>query len=260
MRLKALALASMVVAATTGGALAQGGVIKIGIDGSYPPFSNVEKGGKMSGFDVEIAQALCLQMKAKCQLVKMKDWYNLLPSIQSGEFDAVVASMSITPERLEKIAFTDRYYTTPVKLVAKKGSRIAGTPDSLTGRKIGVQIATTHEAFVAAQLGTRTNIVRFDTLDAALTSLGAGKVDAVMADALALQKGFLATKEGKGFEFIGPEFSDPAYFGPGIGIGLPKQKDELRQRMNLALAEIRANGTYQTIAAKYFQFDIYGAK
>jgi arginine/ornithine transport system substrate-binding protein len=258
MRLKALVMGALLAAAPLGSALAQGATIRIGIDGTYPPFSTVEKGGRLAGFDVEIAQALCDQMKAKCQLVKMKDWYYLIPSIQKGEYDAVVASMSITPERMEKIAFTDRYYTTPVKIVAKKGSAIDGSLASLEKRRVGVQSGTTHEQFVDARLAGKAQIQRFDTLEAALKELTAGRLDAVMADGLALQKGFLATKEGRDFAFVGPAYTDPAFFGPGIGIGLPKERDELRQKLNTALAEIRANGKYQTIAAKYFPFDIYG--
>ena len=258
MRLKALVLGIVLALAAGGPAAAQGGVLRIGIDGTYPPFSSVEKGGKLTGFDVDIAQALCKQMQAKCQLVKMKDWYNLIPSIQAGEFDVVVASMSITPERQQKIDFTDRYYTTPVKLVARQGSGIAGTPASLQGRRLGVQRGTTHETYALAKLGGIAQLQSFDTLDQALGELAAGRLDVVMGDSLALLKGFLAEKRGKGFEFVGPEFTDPAYFGAGLGIALPKQRDELRNRLNQALAEIRANGTYRTIAAKYFPFDIYG--
>lgn len=239
-------------------ATSAGDILKIGVDGRYPPFSAIDKGGKLSGFDVEIARALCERIRAKCDLVVMENWAEVLPSVEAGRYDAVVASMSITEERLRRVAFTNKYYQVPAKFVAKKGSKIGPTMADLAGKRIGVQSGTTHADFVKGQLAGTARIREYPTLPAALDQLERGELDVVLADSLALKIGFLDAKEGKEYEFVGPAFSNPRYFGMGNGIALPKSRIDLKLKLNQAIAAIRADGTYQKIAGKYFDFDIYG--
>jgi arginine/ornithine transport system substrate-binding protein len=221
-------------------------VLRIGVDGRYPPFSTIDKGGKLSGFDVDIARALCERIQAKCELVVMENWAEVLPSVEAGRYDAVVASMSITEERLRRVAFTNKYYQVPAKFVARKGAKVTG-PGDLAGKRIGVQGGTTHADFVRSQLGGSARVREFPTLPAALDQLERGELDLVLADSLALQAGFLNSKEGKDYEFVGPAFSNPRFFGMGNGIALPKGRTDLKTRLNQAIAAIRADGTYQKI-------------
>jgi lysine-arginine-ornithine-binding protein len=225
--------------------------LRIAVEGAYPPFNQVDKKGKLSGFDVDIAKALCQALAAKCEFVKQR-WDRIIPDLVDGKYDLVVSSMSITAERRQKIDFTNPYYQTPAKFVAKKNAELAATLDALKGRKIGVQKATTHEQYLVRQLGSSAEIVRYQTLPLAQADLTAGKVDVVFGDALALSEGFLKTAKGKAFAFVGPDL----VFGSGIGIGVRKGQADLVNGLNRALEQIRADGTYDKIASRYFSFSL----
>jgi arginine/ornithine transport system substrate-binding protein len=232
--------------------------IRIATEGAYAPFNYVTPDGELAGFDVDIAKALCAELKAECTLVK-QDWDGMIPALNQRRFDAIVASMSITPDRLEQVGFTDKYYQTPARAVIKKGSGVEISETGLTGKKIGVQRETIHDRFVTDTFGGVAEIVRYGTQDEANLDAVAGRVDVLFADSIALSEGFLKTEQGNDFEFAGPEFRDPNYFGTGAGIAIRKEDTDLRDTLNRALAAIRSNGTYDQIAAKYFDFDVYGS-
>ncbi len=229
--------------------------LKIGVEGAYPPFSEIGADGKIKGFDIDIANALCAEMKAECALVK-QDFDGLIPGLLSKQTDAVVASMSITEERKRQVDFTDKYYQTPARLIAKSGSGF-DPEKGVKGKRIGVERTTTHDRFATATfLGAE--VVRFTKQDDAYADLAAGKIDAVVGDLVALRAGFLNTPAGKGFQFVGPSYIDPKYFGTGVGIPVRKADTELRDQLNAAIKAIRANGVYKKIQSKYFDFDVYG--
>lgn len=230
--------------------------LRIGVEGAYPPFSAVGPDGKLKGFDIDIAQALCAEMKAQCTLVQ-QDFDGMIPSLQARKFDLIVASLSITPERQKVVDFSDKYYATPARFVARAGAVKEVTAAGLKGRKVGVQRATIHDRY-ATEHFTQSDIVRYTKQDEVFLDLAAGRLDGTLVDAVAADQGFLKTPAGKGFAFVGPRFEDPAYFGVGAGIAVRKGDATLRERLNAALKAIRANGTYQKIQAAYFDFDVYG--
>src|SRR5262249_51776239 len=154
----------------------------------------------------------------------------------------------ITAERLTKIDFTKPYYQTPAKFVARSDDKLAATLDALKGHTIGVQKATTHERFLEQELGSSVKLVRYDTLPSAQADLTSGKVELVFGDALALSQGFLNTDKGKDYAFTGPNM----IFGSGIGVGVRKGQPQLVASLNEAIDAIRADGTYDQIAARYF--------
>jgi arginine/ornithine transport system substrate-binding protein len=232
--------------------------VRIGVEGAYPPFSEVTADGKLVGFDIDIANALCAEMKVECELVT-QDWDGIIPALQARKYDAIVASMSITPERKEKVDFTKKYYNTPAKFVRKKGSGIEITEEGLKGKVVGVQRATIHDNFVTEVYGDEVEVKRYGTQDEAYLDMVAGRLDLLLADSVAIKGGFLDTEDGQGYEFVGPDFSDPQYFGDGAGIALRKGDDDLREMFNQAIDAIRANGTYKQIQDKYFDFDVYGS-
>ena len=229
--------------------------LRIGVEGAYPPFSEVGPDGKLKGFDIDIAYALCAQMKVECTLVQ-QDFDGMIPALQARKFDAIIASMSITPERQKAVAFSDKYYQTPARLVAKAGSNLQ-VPAGLKGKKIGVQRSTIHDRF-ATDTFKDSEIVRYTKQDEVFLDLASGRIDATLVDSVAADVGFLKTPAGKGFGFVGPDYRDPAYFGAGAGIALRKGDTELRDRLNAAIKAIRADGTYKKLEAKYFDFDVYG--
>ena len=232
--------------------------IRMATEGAYAPFNYVKPDGELAGFDVDIAKALCAEMKAECTIVK-QDWDGMIPALLARKYDAIVASMSITEERKERVDFTDKYYHTPARLVAKTGAGIVATAEGLKGKKIGVQRETIHDKYATDNWSDSVEIVRYGTQDEANLDLVAGRVDAILADMVVLSEGFLKTDQGKGYEFTGPEFNDPKWFGPGAGIAVRKQDKDLTEQLNKAIAAIRANGTYDAIAKKYFDFNVYGS-
>ena len=233
--------------------------IRIGVEGAYPPFSWVEPDGTLRGFDIDIAVALCEQMGAECELVT-QDWDGIIPALLSRKYDAIIASMSITEERKKKVAFTKKYYNTPAKFARRKGSGIEISKEGLAGKTVGVQRATTHDNFVTATFGDAVEIKRYATQDEAYLDAVAGRLDLLLADSVAMDDGFISTDNGKDWEFVGPGYVDPEYFGEGAGIATRKKDTELVEKLNAAIDEIRANGTYKEINAKYFEFDVYGAE
>ncbi len=230
--------------------------IRIGVEGAYPPFSKVEKDGTLVGFDIDIAMALCEEIGAECVLVP-QDWDGIIPALLARKYDAIIASMSITEERKKKVAFSEKYYNTPAKFARKKGSGITISKAGLKGKTVGVQRATTHDNFITGEFGDSVEIKRYGTQDDAYLDAIAGRVDLLLADSIAMDDGFLKTDKGKGWEFVGPGYSDPKYFGVGAGIAVRKSDGELAKLFSLAIKVIRSNGVYHMINGKYFAFDVY---
>lgn len=231
--------------------------VKIGTEGAYPPFNSIDKDGKLVGFDIDIANALCKAANFECEFV-VQDWDGMIPGLMAKKYDAIVASMSITDERKEKVDFTDKYYNTPAKFFARKGSGLEVTPEGLKGKTIAVQRATIHENFLNDNYGGIVTIKSYATQDEAYLDIVSGRADAGIADSVAVMDGFLSTDQGKDFQFFGPNFTDPKWFGDGAGIAIRKGEGDLVKAFNAAIAKIRADGTYARINAKYFDFDVYG--
>jgi arginine/ornithine transport system substrate-binding protein len=230
--------------------------IRIGVEGAYPPFSQTEADGTVTGFDIDIANALCAEMNAKCTLVK-QDWDGIIPSLMARKFDAIIATMDITEERLKKVAFTDKYQHIPARFVAVKGAAFEATNEFMKGKKVGTQRATTMDLYISDNFPDA-KIKRYGTFDETYLDLKAGRLDYVIADSAAITNGLLAKDGGDKFEFVGPKLNDPKWFGEGAGIAIRKQDKDLAEQFNAAIKEIRSNGVYKEIQDKYFSFDVYG--
>ena len=231
--------------------------IRIGVEGAYPPFSSIMADGTLVGFDIDIANALCAELGAECELVP-QDWDGIIPALLARKYDAIIASMSITEERKKKVAFTNKYYNTPAKFVRRKGSGIEISMEGLKGKTVGVQRATTHDNFITGEFGDSVDIKRYATQDEAYLDAVAGRLDLLLADSVAMEDGFLKSDQGKDFEFVGPDYSEVKYFGEGAGIAVRKKDQDLVDLLNKAIDAIRANGTYEKINGKYFEYDVYG--
>jgi arginine/ornithine transport system substrate-binding protein len=233
--------------------------IRFGTEGAYAPFNYMTPEGELAGFDVDIANALCVELNVECELVQ-QDWDGMIPALMANKYDAIIASMSITEERKQSIDFTNKYYNTPTRLAAKKGSDIDGTPESLAGKRIGVQRETVQDRYATDIFEPAgAEIVRYGTGDEANLDLVSGRLDARLEDSVVLSENLLKRDEGADFEFVGPPFTDPKWFGNGAGIGVRKGETELVELLNKGIAALRANGKYQEIEKKYFDFDVYGS-
>lgn len=267
-------IAVLAISLMASAASAQMKKVRIGTEGAYPPFNYIDSDGKLQGFDIDIADALCVAAKLDCEFV-VQDWDGMIPGLMAKKYDAIIASMSITEERQKKVDFTDMYYNTPAKFIQRKGagfnilldSGVESVPDqskvkldkaNLKGKSIAIQRATIHENFLQDNYGDVIEIRSYATQDEANADLAAGRVDLILANSVVLDEGFLKTDAGKDFEFVGPGFSDPKWFGDGAGVAIRKGEDELREALNEAIKQIRADGTYKKINDKYFEFDVYG--
>ena len=233
--------------------------VKVGIAAeAYPPFASPDAAGNWVGWEVEFIDAVCAAAAMDCVITPVA-WDGIIPSLTSGQIDVIMASMSITPERMETIDFSDKYYKTPAMLVTATGSDITATPEGLAGKIIGVQASTTHEAYAQKYFAaTAAEIKIYQTQDEANQDLAAGRIDATQADSNQLDA-FLASDAGKACcESKGNVADDAEVFGVGVGAGLRKGEDELKAKINQGIADVIANGTYDTITAKYFASSIYG--
>ena len=232
--------------------------VRVAMEGGYPPFSVVAPDGKVTGFDADIAAEICRRMQVTCTQVQV-EFDAMIPSLRAKKVDAIVASMSITPERRKAVAFTDKYYNTPARVVTRADAKFEISPAGLKGRRIGVQRNTIHDRYATATF-QGSEIVRYSKQDEVFLDLVNGRLDATLADVVAADQGFLKTPKGQGFAMRGPSYDDPAFFGVGAGIALRKDDTALLLSMNAALAALRADGTYKRLNDKYFSFDIYGAE
>lgn len=230
--------------------------VRIGVEGAYPPFSWTEPNGEVKGFDIDIANALCEEMKVKCTLIK-QDWDGIIPALLSRKFDAIIATMDITEERLKKVDFTQKYQHIPARFAAKKGSDLKLDKAFMSSKTVAVQRATSMDTYITDNFPEAT-IKRYGTADEAYLDLKSGRVDYVLADSAAITDGLLKKEGGDAFEFIGPKLTDPKWFGQGAGIAVRKADKDLKEKFNQAILALRANGKYKEINDKYFDFDVYG--
>lgn len=248
--------ASAALALTIGAAQAQEKTLKIASEGAYPPFNSLTTDGKLVGFDIDIANALCDEMKVKCEIVA-QEWDGMIPALQAGKFDAIIAQMSITPERMEKIDFSKKYINTPAVIAGAKDSDIKGvTKEDLAGKTIGVQGSTIHYNY-AEKTFTDSEVKSYPSAEEYKLDMANGRLDAVSDDLVSIQE-WLDTADGACCKIIGTIPNMPEIHGEGAGVGVRKGETALADQFTAAIAAIRANGKYKEINDRYFKFDVYG--
>lgn len=229
--------------------------IRFATEGAYPPFNERAADGSLKGYEIDLGMALCAKIKRTCEF-QAQDWDGMIPGLLANKFDGIFASMAITEERKKKIDFTNKYYQTGGVFVARKGSKLDTADKALGGKVIGTIPGVTQcyleKAFPQATVRV------YETADSLYLDLESGRVDAIMSDAIGVDFGLLKTERGKDMEFASEIYTDLECFGEGVGIGMRKEDTELRDQFNKAIAELRADGTYDTIMKKYFEYDIYG--
>ena len=256
----AISLTLISASGLAGAADWSGKVLRLGVDPSYPPLEYKNQDGSLTGFGVDIAQALCDELKARCVWVE-SSWDGMIPGLLARKFDAIASSMTVTAKRQEMIAFTDKVSNAPARLVIKRGANLQPTVESLQGKRVGVEQGSTQEAFAKAVWGSKgVDVLSYQNQDQVYNDLVVGRLDASLQGSIQASYGFLNKPQAQGYEFSGATLDNPKFFGVGDGIGVRKADVELREDLNKALATILANGTYGRINDKYFDFDVYGAK
>jgi polar amino acid transport system substrate-binding protein len=231
--------------------------VRIGTEGAYPPFNTLTSDGKLVGFDIDMADALCAEMKVECEFV-VQDWDGMIPALIANKFDAVIASMSITPDRLKKVDFSKKYYNTPPAVAVLKDSTLEANVDALAGKVIGAQSSTTHSNYAEQKLKD-IELKLYPTPDEYKLDLEGGRIDGVVDDIVVLSD-WVASEKGACCKILMPLPIDPVIHGEGAGIAVRKGDTELADKFSAAIAAIRANGKYKEINDKYFSFDVYGGE
>ncbi|MBB4227303.1 transporter substrate-binding domain-containing protein [Rhizobium mongolense] len=248
-----LAGATLAISAITAQAEVRFGVM----NESYPPFFAKDASGEWQGWEIDLMNAVCEQMKEKCSIVEVS-WDGLIPALQSKKFDVIWSSMSNTAERSKVIDFTDKYYNTPSTLIGPKDQKPGATADDVKDKTLGIQVSTIQSEYYKKYFADVADEKTYQTLDEAFQDLAAGRIDYVFGDSLALDA-FLKSDAGKDCCVkMGDVADDEEILGAGVSGGLRKEDSELKAKLNAAIAAVRASGKYGEITKKYFAFDIYG--
>lgn len=250
------AVAAVTLAAVSTAQAKEWTKVRIGTEGAYPPFNNLESNGDLVGFDIDIAKALCEEMKVECEFVT-QDWDGIIPGLLAEKFDAIIASMSITEERKEKVDFSKKYYNTPPAVAVPKDSNLTeASKEALAGIQLGAQSSTTHSNYAEKHFAD-SDMKLYPTAEEYKLDLANGRLDAVVEDVVVLSE-WLATDDGACCKILATLAIDPVINGEGAGIAVRKGDTDLRDKFTEAIAAIRANGKYKEINDKYFEFDVYG--
>ena len=252
---------SLLLATATSTASAEEGVLRIGTEGDAPKFSMADPSGNVTGFDADIANGICDELKVKCKFV-VQTFSSLVPSMDSDRFDVIISGLSITEERAKKIGFTIPYATTPQYFVVAKDSplaklkTLAEVEKALEGKSVGVVTGTTYAKFVQKNIPSA-DLKTYDATTQQLADLSSGRVDAAYGDSPTWQD-FLATPDGANFTKIDVKvmaMDDPATLGKGMGVGMRKDNTELKAKIDAALCKMVNDGKVKESSMHWFQDD-----
>ncbi|OGA79744.1 MAG: ABC transporter substrate-binding protein [Burkholderiales bacterium GWF1_66_17] len=237
--------------------------LRVAIDPTYKPFTYKTESGEPAGFDVDVAKALCDELKSKCVFVEQA-WDGMIPGLQAKKYDAIISSMSITEERKQAVDFTGKYYNTPSCVVVKSALNLGAEAANFKGKKIGVLKASTQEKYAMGELQPAgATIVPYDAQDQVYLDIKSGRLDGTVADVVEVNGGFLSTPDGKDYACAGtriPVEFDAKYFGAGAGVAIRKEDTALRDALNAGIKAIRDSGKWKELAEKHVPgVDIWGS-
>lgn len=228
----------------------------VATEGAYPPYNYVDSEGNIKGFEIDLAKAMCDEIGANCKFVT-QDWDGIIPGLLAKKYHAVIGSLYITDSRKEKIYFSDKYYQTPARFVVPKSSDVEVTKEGLANMTVGTQRGTSFERMMRDQF-PNVELRVYASFDEVYQDLRSGRVDAVIDDVVSANEHLFDGNDDSPFEFRGPEFTNPEWFGYGAGVGVRKENAYIADAFSEAIATLRENGTYQEISNEWFGFDVYG--
>jgi octopine/nopaline transport system substrate-binding protein len=263
------------IGVAVGAAAKEWSQVRIATEGAYPPWNATDSSGELVGFEIDLAKDLCQRMAVECEIVA-QDWEGIIPALQAGKYDVIMAGMSITDERRQVITFSKPYADTPAAFAVLGDSDLAsynGTTDridldegganeqaaldelkqALEGKTIGVQVATTHQNFVDEHLSEVVEVRRYDTQENLDLDLGSGRIDAALAD-LSYWHPLLESEHGEDLVLIGPGLTGGP-FGAGVGAGIRQEDKDLVEMLNQAIEAAKADGTITRLSEQWFGFD-----
>jgi len=225
-------------------------------DNDYPPFNYIDESGKLVGFNVELAKAICAELKVRCS-VQALVWDRMITAIENDAADAIIASLAITRRNRRRVTFSRQYYQTPARFVARRSDSIKEiTPEILSDKRIGVARNTSHEAYLKAFFKTST-IRSFDTPDKARQALIDNQVDVVFGDGVSLMFWLNGIASNKCCTYSGSAFTESKFFGEGVGIAIKKNNSQLLKIINNGLDRVQKSGQFQKLFKRYFPMSFY---
>ena len=273
----AIMAVALALSLTAGTAMAKDWTsVRVATEGAYPPWNSTDSSGQLIGFEIDLANDLCQRMQVECEIVA-QDWEGIIPALTAGKYDAIMAGMSVTDERMQVISFTDVYASEPAYFAVLKDGDLASyqtdldqanldevdgeeqaaidsLKEALAGKTVGVQVATTHANFLEQYLGDTVDIRSYDTQENLDLDLQAGRVDAALASA-SYWYPLMQTEKGADFALIGPGL-DGGPFGKGVGAGIRQEDTDLVELFNQAIGEAKADGTINRLAQEWFGYDV----
>jgi lysine/arginine/ornithine transport system substrate-binding protein len=232
-----------------------GETLRLGIDPGYPPMDVKTPDGHVAGFDVDLGDEICRRIAMRCQWVEL-EFSGMIPALEARKIDGIMSSMAITDKRMKQIAFSTKLFQFRSRLIAKRGVPLTASADGLKGKRIGVQSGSQFETYAMKNWQPAgVEVVAYQSMEGVLNDLTAGRLDAALLGSVEADNGFLKTPRGADFTFVG----EPLSMGDhGVGMGMRQSDAALKAKVDKAVADMRADGTYQKIARKYFDFDVYG--
>ena len=251
--------------------------IKIGTEGAYPPWNNLNSAGELEGAAIDFGNEACKRMGVDCEWVP-QEWDGIIPALINGKYDIIIAGMSITEERKEKVNFTNGYMTDGARFAVLKGSglenlKISGMDKvnlnnaggkeqaaigqliaAMNDKTVCVQSATIHQNFLEKHMSGAVKVKLYQSVDDTNLDLIAGRCDAILAD-VGSTIDYMATDVGANVSFTGPTFSG-GVFGDGVGGAVRKADTDILEMWNKVIAEMTADGSLSEITKKWFGRDI----
>ena len=249
--------------------------IRIGTEGAYPPWNNINSAGDLEGAEIDFGNEACARMGVDCEWVT-QDWDGIIPALLQGKYDIIIAGMSITEERKEKVNFTNGYMTDGARFAVLKGSGLAdlsiakkvnlnnagGKEQAAIGQLIAamdgatvcVQSSTIHQNFLEKHMSGAVDVKLYQAVDDHNLDLAAGRCDAILADVGSIID-FMESGGGVDVAFTGPTFSG-GVFGDGVGGAVRKEDNDILEMWNSAISEMSKDGTTAEITKKWFGRDI----
>ena len=220
--------------------------IRFAMEATYPPFEFTNEKNEVVGFDVDLANALCLALEKRCSF-HVQSFDSLITSLKFRRFDAAISGMDITSEREKQVLFTQPYYDNAAVFVTAKG-RFRDIAD-LAGLKIGIQNGSTHQKYIHDKYPSQPTSA-YTSVQHAFIDLQNGRVDAVFGDTAVI---YAWLPKASDYAPLGEVIKDESYFGRGYGIAVGQHNPALRDELNKALVQIVADGTYESIYQRWFQ-------
>lgn len=224
--------------------------LKLAVDVPYEPFEYKAPDGSLTGFEIDLGNAVCAEIKAECEWV-IQAWDGIIPGLLARKYDAIFSSMTITKERAKKVLFSDGYYITPSAWFGKKGMNIdVSDKASLKGKKVGVQRGTVQDKHISETLAGVVDIKRYTTADDMVLDLNGGRTDLVFVDFPVGESTIL--KKDDSYETVGEKIQ----LGEAAGVAFRKRDSELADKFNKAFKKLKDDGTYDKIMKKYFSYSV----